>query len=304
MNHAALRVVLLVFAAIVLWIVCYSIASKPTVQAPRLGMRGLKRQRALLHSPSWSEVEPLVRWLGVRASPWISPGLRSRLDRKLTYAGDYLGLTADEWAAVVTLAAASGSLAGLVVSVATEWRWGAWPMFLGLVLGALWPIVRLDRERELRLRAINQGLPYAVDLLALSMSAGLDFPGALLQLVDKSRSSDDHLMDELRFLLQQLELGSTRASALIEFQQRAPSEAVRELVQALVHAEEHGNPVAAVLQIQAGIARAKRANMAQQAAQNMNSKMVLPIFMMVGVTMVLIVLPTQKMMEQLVETLR
>lgn len=291
------------FLGIVLSVVTFLVASRPTRVASRLGMRGLKRQRALLHSAAWAELEPLVRWFGVRVSGWMSARWRKKLDAKLTYAGDFLGITPEEFVALIGLGACAGGTAGFAVSFWFADRVGLWPILLGLLVGAVWPGVRVDQERELRMKSINRGLPYAIDLLALTMSAGMDFPGSLLKVVEKSRSPNDYLIDELRFLLQQLEVGRTRRDALLTFQDRTPSEAVRELVQALVQAEAHGNPVAAVLQIQAGVARTKRTHMAQQAAQNMNSKMVLPIFMMVGVTMVLILLPTQKMMEQMMETL-
>lgn len=304
MSYVYWRSLCLAFVGLVLASLAYFVASRPTRPGSRLGMRGLKRQRALLHSALWAEVEPFVRWLGVRVSAFIGPRGRAKLDAKLTYAGDFLGLTAEEYVALMFLGASLGGTAGALLSFFFEDHVGTWPIPGGFLVGALWPGVRIDQEREARMKSIHRGLPYAIDLMALSMSAGLDFPGSLLRVVEKSRSHNDYLIDELRFLLQQLEIGRTRRDALLTFQSRAPSEAVRELVQALIQAEAHGNPVAEVLQIQAGVARTKRTNMAQQAAQNMNAKMVLPIFMMVGVTMVLILLPTQKMMEQMMETLR
>ena len=91
---------------------------------------------------------------------------------------------------------------------------------------------------------MNRRLPYAIDLLALGMGAGLDFPGAVRQVVEKSGAPDDPLVEEFTLILQGLNLGRTRRQALEDFAERVPSDAVKEFVGAVVQAELRGNPVA------------------------------------------------------------
>ena len=111
------------------------IARRPTRIASRLGMRGLKRQRALL-DPLWASVEPLIRWTGVRVSGILSDKRRDKLDLSLTHAGDYLGLTVDEYFGTILLMGMLGGLVGgLVTSFVMEllvypaiyllWKWNS-----------------------------------------------------------------------------------------------------------------------------------------------------------------------------------
>ena len=71
----------------------YALAAAPTRIASRLGLRGLKRQRALAEPGGWSTIEPLVRWLGVRVSGILPEEQRNALDEQIT-ASDAATLTA------------------------------------------------------------------------------------------------------------------------------------------------------------------------------------------------------------------
>jgi tight adherence protein C len=158
--------------------------------------------------------------------------------------------------------------------------------------------VIVDNARVERFCAINRGLPYAIDLMALSMSAGLDFPGALSQVVHKAKANEA-LKDELGYILQQFHLGRTRAQVLKELSARVPIEAVSEFVHALLQAEERGTPVANALEIQASTARVRRANLAETAASDMRGKMVMPTMMIIGVSMTLIAIPSTMMIDKI-----
>jgi tight adherence protein C len=123
------------------------------------------------------------------------------------------------------------------------------------------------------------------------MSAGLDFPGAVRQVVEKSSNPDDPLTEELGRLLNELSLGRTRKQALLDLMARAPAPAVTEFVTALVQAEERGNPVSEVLQIQAGVSRMRRTVAAEESAAKAGVKMVLPLFLLFGSIMLLVMGP-------------
>jgi tight adherence protein C len=133
-------------------------------------------------------------------------------------------------------------------------------------------------------------LPYAVDLITLSMSAGLDFPGAIRQVVAKS-SPDDPMTDELSYMLQQLQLGNTRKQVLIEFGERVPTDAVKEFVHTIVQAEEKGNPLVDTLVIQSTVSRQRRTTLAEEAASKAGVKMVIPLGLMLVTVLILIMGP-------------
>jgi tight adherence protein C len=134
--------------------------------------------------------------------------------------------------------------------------------------------------------------------MALSMIAGLDFPGALQQVVLKAKANEA-LRDELGYILQQIHLGRTRSQVLKELAARVPIEAVSEFVHALLQAEERGTPVANALEIQASTARVRRSNLAETAASDMRGKMVLPTMMIIGVSMTLIAIPSTMMIDKI-----
>ena len=141
------------------------------------------------------------------------------------------------------------------------------------------------------MKEINRRLPYAIDLLSLAMGAGLDFPGSVRQVVEKSGSPDDPVVEEFTLILQSLQLGRTRRQALEEFAQRAPVDSVVEFVGALVQAELRGNPVAEVLRIQAEVARRKRTVRAEEAAARAGVQMMMPLVLVFLCILILIVAP-------------
>jgi len=290
LNHRAARVLFIVAVTIALFAFTYALASAPSRVASRLGMRGLKRRRAIEDGAGWAQLEPVVRWLGVRVSGLIGDETYARLDAQIALAGDYLGLTAEEYVSLSIvssiLSAAAGGLAALALGNNV-----ALFALIGLALGAALPYLQISGEGQRRLKEINRGLPYVIDLMALGMSAGLDFPGAVRQVVEKSSNPEDPLIEEMTRILQELSLGRTRKQALTDFAKRVPSPAVTEFVSALVQAEDRGNPVADVLQIQAGVSRMRRTVNAEEAAAKAGVKMVGPLFLLFACIMLLVMGP-------------
>ncbi|MFI5297348.1 MAG: type II secretion system F family protein [Polyangiales bacterium] len=267
----------------------YAIASAPSRIPSRLGMRGLKRRRSIEHNPAWGSVEPLVRWLGVRISGVVSDELRAKLEAQIGLAGDYLGISADEYLALAIVGLLGGILFGVIAGYISGL--GSLVVVICTSLGAALPYMQVTSESARRLKQINRGLPFAVDLMALAMSAGLDFPGAIRQVVEKSSDPEDALIEELTRILQELQLGRTRRQALLEFGARAPTNQVTEFVNAVIQAEERGNPVADVLLIQAGVSRQRRSVMAEETAAKAGVQMVGPLFLLFGCIMLLVVAP-------------
>jgi tight adherence protein C len=267
----------------------YAISCAPTRVASRLGMRGLHRRRAIENYALWAQTEPLVRWLGVRVSGLLPGRFRVALDEQLSLAGDFLGLTPEEYVALSIVSA----LGGLVVGVVAGALAGNVALLILVCgpLGAAIPYLRISGEAQTRLKQINRGLPYAVDLVALGMSAGLDFPGAVRQIVEKSSDPHDALIEELRRMLQSLHLGRTRKQTLIDLAKRTPTNSVNEFVGAMVQAEERGNPVAEVLAIQAAASRQRRTVAAEEAAARASVVMVVPLLLLFLSVMLLLLGP-------------
>jgi tight adherence protein C len=267
----------------------YAVLSTPSRAPSLLGPRGLRRVRALASNSLWAQLEPTVRWLATRIRPLMPERIRSALDRQLTLAGDFWGLQPEEFAALSVLTLAAGLGLGSLYGVLLER--GALYLALGGGLGVSIPYLQISGLEQERRKRVQNGLPYVIDLLSLGLSAGLDFPGALRQVVEKASAPDDPLVEELHLILQELEVGKTRKAALTQFAERVPGEAVREFVGAIVQAEERGNPLARVLQIQAEASRQRRSVRAEEAASRASLQILLPMVLVFVAILLLIVTP-------------
>jgi tight adherence protein C len=274
----------------------YAAAAAPTAEGKRLGLRGLKRQRALETVPFWSMLEPAVRWLGARFAGLVSVKWRQQLNEQIALAGDFLGLLPEEAIGLSLLA----SLLGTVLGVILGWLSGLGNLVViaGMLTGLTMPYMRISGAAADRMKAVNRRLPYAIDLLALSMGAGLDFPGSVRQVVEKSGSPDDPVVEEFTLILQNLQLGQTRRQALEGFAERVPVDSVIEFVGAVVQAELRGNPVAEVLKIQAEVTRRKRSVRAEEAAAKAGVKMMVPLVLIFVAILLLVVSPIVLKMQQ------
>lgn len=272
-----MRGAVVVCLVLALMIGTYGVSSAPTRVANRLGLRGLKRQKVLRENELWAGIEPLVRWLGVRVSGLLSDSQRAERERQIGLAGDYMGITADEYLAMTLLSAFAGGIVGGFGGWITDM--GGIIFVVGVMLGGAIPYMQISGVAQERLKGVGRGLPYVIDLMALSMGAGLDFPGAVRQVVEKSSNPDDPLVEEFTLVLQTMNLGRTRKEALLEFARRAPIETVTEFVNSLVQAEERGNPVAEVLAIQATVSRTRRSVRAEELAAKAGVQMVGPLML-------------------------
>ncbi len=266
----------------------YIVLCSPSRPPGALGVRGLKRQRAL-QDDAWRRVEPAVRWLGHRLSGVPSDAQTAALDRQLVLAGDYLGLTPAEYVALNVLAFAFGLALCLVLGRLL--KLSPVLMVATTLFSAAVPYLLVSGETVRRQKWISRRLPGAIDLIALAMSAGLDFPGAVRQVVDKSSDPYDPLIEELGFILHKLSLGRTRRQALEEFAVRVPVEVVLEFVGAVTQAEERGHPVAGVLQIQATQSRQRRSVRAEESAAKAGVALALPLILVFISILILILAP-------------
>ncbi len=275
--------------ALALAIFTYSIVAAPSRTVSRLGTRGMRREQALKKGGTFATVEPLIRWMGVRLNGLLSQAQIDSLEKELRLAGEYAGLTAEEYAGSMVLCALGGIVAGGALGL----QIGSPLLMMMFVtpLAAALPHVTVSGEGQKRMLQIRRGLPGAIDLMALSMGAGLDFPGAVRQVVEKASSQEVPTIEEFRHMLSGLQLGRTRKQMLIEFAFRAPIGSVREFTSAVVQAEERGNPLAVVLQIQAEMLRRDRTANAEEAAAKAGVKMMGPLFLLFAAIMILIIGP-------------
>ena len=242
----------------------FQLAKMPAAERPTLGARGLNRSKALRSGSLFASVEPAVRLLAAWLALLRLESIRERMRRSLTHAGDYLGLSADE---LIGLCLLCGFGFGGGALIACQLLEMPWLLALGaLCLGAAFPWIRVLGVAQARARAVGRGLPGAVELASMCMSAGLDFPGSLRRIVESASDPSDPVIEEFARVLQELDLGHTRRSAMEAFAARVPTDQVREFVNSVVQAEEKGSPLASVLTIQAQTQRLRRSIAAEETA--------------------------------------
>jgi len=211
--------------------------------------------------------------------------MRERADRNLVAAGAPYGITADEYMGMVVLCAVFGlGIGGL--GVATT----GWTVLLagGLICGALWPLAWLRSQVQKRKTQIFRSLPFALDLLTLSVEAGLDFTSALARILVKIR--DTPLGVEFSELLRQIQMGQPRAEALRQVAERVDLEEMTNVTGALIQADELGASIGPILRIQAEQMRVRREQIAEKKAMEAPVKILLPLILFIFPTVFLTIL--------------
>jgi tight adherence protein C len=143
------------------------------------------------------------------------------------------------------------------------------------MLGACYPLLWLRDRGKARQHQIVRALPYDLDLLTLSVEAGLDFAAAIAKVVEKGRKGP--LCDELSVMLRELRLGKTREEALRNLAARVELMSLTTFVQALVHADRMGTPLGKVLRILSTEMRVARTQRAEKLANEAPVKLLFPL---------------------------
>jgi tight adherence protein C len=144
-----------------------------------------------------------------------------------------------------------------------------------LLMMALYPTWWIKQAVVLRHRLILKALPFVIDLLTLSVEAGLDFMTAIKNIVE--RRPPDPIAEELAQVLFEIQLGKTRREALARLAERVRQPDIQSLVMALVQADEMGVSIGATLRIQSDQIRQKRFMRAETLANEAPVKMLFPL---------------------------
>jgi len=149
------------------------------------------------------------------------------------------------------------------------------------MFGYLMPGVVLNFKIKKRQRMIASGLPDALDLLVISVEAGLGLNAALMRVGQDIRLRSVPLSEELLLVNQDMRTGLTREKALRRLAERNKVESLRILVGALVLADRLGTSIADTLRIQADSLRTRVRQRAEEQAAKAGVKMLLPLVLFI-----------------------
>ena len=147
----------------------------------------------------------------------------------------------------------------------------------GCGLGYLLPSMALGRIAKKRQHKIRLGLPDALDLLVVSVEAGLGLDQAIQRVGDELDFAHPELSGELRLINLELRAGKGRAEALRNLADRTGVDDIASLVAMLVQTDKFGTSVAQSLRVHSDTVRTKRRQRAEEAAAKTGVKMVFPL---------------------------
>ncbi|MCB9094996.1 MAG: type II secretion system F family protein [Halobacteriovoraceae bacterium] len=154
-----------------------------------------------------------------------------------------------------------------------------WPMaFVPVisVLGYIYPDIWLRSMGDKRKNEIVYHLPFAVDMLALSVEAGLDFMAAITRVIQKAPKSA--LVDEFEIVIKEVQLGATRSQALKQLAWRVDSLPLTSFCATLIAADSVGASIGPILKALSGEIRSKRSAIIEKKGASASVKLQLPMF--------------------------
>ena len=234
------------------------------------------RDQEMLAPISERVFAPMIQGLSGLTQRFTPQGYRDQVARRLALGGNPGNLHVDQVLVFKLLGIVSGlvwlplvvvvlHLSGILAFVAVVFLWFASFMF---------PDMYLSRAIERRQHEIAVQLPDVLDLLVISVEAGLGFEQALER---TTTAVPGPLSDEFRRMLRETRIGSSRAEALRALDERCDVPELRTFILAMLQADTFGVSISRLLRSQADEMRIRRRLRAQQQAQKAPVKMLFPL---------------------------
>ncbi|HEY2542520.1 MAG TPA: type II secretion system F family protein [Gaiellaceae bacterium] len=153
--------------------------------------------------------------------------------------------------------------------------------------GFIAPDTLLTFRTRARRERIRSELPDALDLLAVSVEAGLGLDGAIAKLTEHM---DGALVDEFALTLGEMRVGEARAEALKKLAERVPAPEVSAFVRSVIQAEQLGISLGRILRVQAADSRLRRQAAAEERAMKAPIKMLFPTAIFIFPAMFVVIL--------------
>jgi tight adherence protein C len=176
---------------------------------------------------------------------------------------------------------------GWIVLAGTSFRIALLTIVLLPFIGFILPTAWLTRRVEARKQAIRRDLPDTLDLLAISVEAGMGFEGALAIVCEHF---DSPLSREFHLTLKEMELGLPRKDAFQNLKRRTEVAELSNFVLAIMQADALGIPIGRVLRTQAEEMRNKRRQWAREKAAKLPVKILFPLILFIFPSVLIVVL--------------
>jgi tight adherence protein C len=223
-------------------------------------------------------VAPLMLRFGRLGGKMTPASVVERLEKELVYAGSPPGWDAERILALKIVGVAGFFILGILLT-----RLGNLPGIRAVILillisfaGWYMPEWILRSRSGKRQHAMQKALPDALDLLSITVEAGLGFDAAVARV---ARQAGGPLGEEMHRVLQEMQIGKSRSEALRDLADRSTIPELKSFVLAMIQADVFGISVGKVLQVQAHEMRLKRRQRAEEQAQKLPVKIIFPLIL-------------------------
>jgi tight adherence protein C len=231
-------------------------------------------------------LSPFVTWLARAMLRLNAKQSLESLSMLLMSAG-MRNTSAQTFLAAKGFSAGGGIILGIVIgafsSVTAAFLFAS---ILGAV-GYIAPAIVVSQRAKRRQSTIVSQLPDALDLLAVSVEAGLGFDGAVAKL---TQYMSGPLPEEFELALGEMRIGESRSDALKKLAQRAGTPEVSSFVRSIVQADQLGTSLGRILRVQATDTRLKRQAIAEERAMKAPIKMLFPTVAFIFPAMFIVIL--------------
>jgi len=246
------------------------------------------RDQVLSTSISERAIAPVIEKLGRFALRFTPQGWVTKAQQKLVYAGMSERMDGNTWAAIRIISLISALLLFFLVQSAFTSNVQKLVVFgLLMAIGFVGPESVLNRRIDDRRKQMERSLPDIIDLLVISVEAGLGFEAAMGRVV---QVVPGELSREFSRTLQETRVGVSRHKALRSLAERTDVDDLNAFILALIQADQFGVSIARMLRVQADEMRVRRRQRAQEKAFAAPVKLVFPLVLCIFPSMFVVLL--------------
>jgi tight adherence protein C len=292
-----LAVTALTFISVFVLLYILLIAYGPVAGPAQMRLRALNflvRERtdieAELAKPfSQRVLSPLSQGMAKKLARITPEAIRKLAEGKIMAAGGFGGLNPDQFLLLCGLSALGFPFMTWVflkITAVPANKVFAFSM-IAFSLGFYLPFLLINRKIAQRKLSMQKALPDVLDLLTVSVEAGLGFDGALAKLSEKMQGA---LVDEFNQVLHEIRMGVPRREALQAMGTRCGIDDISLFTTSLVQADQLGVSIGNVLRVQSADMRSKRRQRAEEKAQKAPVKMLFPLVIFIFPTIFIVLL--------------
>jgi tight adherence protein C len=290
-----LMIAMLVFGIVVSFLAAF----QKRVQPVKVDLQGrLKNVMPYEESADFRQVElsvpfserlarPILGMFSALAARFLPKGIIETLERKVQQSGRIGGFSAKDYLGMKSIFAVILPL--LVFMMAKGELQPSLLLLMGMVsfIGWKFPDAQLDTKARIRKETMERTFPDILDLLTVSVEAGLGFDGAIAKVVEKGKGP---VAEEFRRVLHEIKMGKTRRESLRDFAERSGVDDIQSFTSAIIQSDQLGLNIGKTLKNQSEQMRRKRRQRIEEKAMKVPVKMLIPMIMFIFPTIFVVLL--------------